>query len=467
MADSFNPSLCTIEKATVRSVDGREQDITPLIYGFNIVSSIYESSISANLRCYDSVGTLHKFPLRAEEELDLEIKGHDLQTDLKIQGQIIKINNVAKNEQGDGYYYTLHFVTRTTFKAGIQSIITAFNNKTASFCAKELLQKYYNSNKKLLRGDYAAERYAELLPEGSAKYGLTSNRGRKIYIEDSEGQMRTIIPDYTPAQAMNFLAAKAKAKSLSPSSLFRFFETFNGYYWVTDEWLLKLAAANPNKTKDLYYMSFAENHPEYAHRMIRHVKSLENSSHVDTGQDLDSGAYKNTVMEVDFVNHTRKYFNYNYDKVKKKYVSMSGSPRTSNVGAVHSEKFLQEIFKDENKNAKQYVVYRDWQADGVASVPGQTVRPQQNMVEIIQNRVAYNHHLNNSKVNIELEGRIDLMPGDLINLITQEPNIELENKQNERLSGKYLVSMVNHNMDQNTLTTQVEIVKYGWQKGDV
>ena len=54
-----------------------------------------------------------------------------------------------------------------------------------------------------------------------------------------------------------------------------------------------------------------------------------------------------------------------------------------------------------------------------------------------------------------------------VNLITQEPNIELENKQNERLSGKYLVSMVNHNMDQNTLTTQVEIVKYGWQKGDV
>ena len=112
-------------------------------------------------------------------------------------------------------------------------------------------------------------------------------------------------------------------------------------------------------------------------------------------------------------------------------------------------------------------MYRDWQADGVASVPNQVVRPQQNMVEIIQNRVAYNHHLNNSKINIEVEGRIDLIPGDVINLITQEPNIELENKQNERLSGKYLVSMVNHNMDQNTLTTQVEIVKYGWQKGDV
>lgn len=462
MADSFNPSLCTIEKATIKSIDNREKDITALIYAFNIKSSIYDSSFSANLRCFDSVGLLHKFPLRAEEEIDLTIKGHDFQTELNIKGQIVKINNVSKNEQGDGYYYTLHFVSRTAYRAGIQNVITAFNNKSASFAAKQLFKKYFNQNKELNLADQAGE-----IPPNSYAYQLSSNRGRIFYIEDSAGQMRTIIPDYTPIQAMNFLASKALANSDSPSSTYRFFETFDGYYWVTDEWLLKRTKFNKKKIKDLYYMSFSEQHPQYADRMVRHVKSLENSSHVDTGQDLDSGAYKNTIMEVDFVNHTRKYHNYDYQTEKKKYTSMTGSPRTSNVGATHSDKFITETFKDENKNARQFVVYRDWQADGVASVPGQVVRPQQNMVEIIQNRVAYNHHLNNSKINIEVEGRIDLIPGDVINLITQEPNIELENKQNERLSGKYLVSMVNHNMDQNTLTTQVEIVKYGWQKGDV
>jgi len=55
----------------------------------------------------------------------------------------------------------------------------------------------------------------------------------------------------------------------------------------------------------------------------------------------------------------------------------------------------------------------------------------------------------------------------VINLITQEPNIALENKQNERLSGKYLIAAVDHSMDQNTLKTQVEAIKYGWQKGDI
>lgn len=462
--ESFNPSLCTIEQAVLKTVDGRLKDITALIYGFNIKSSIYDSSFSASLNVFDSVGVLHNLPLRAEEELDLQLLGHDFQTELNIKGQIIKIDNVNKNTQGDGYFYKLHFVSRTTFRAGIQSVITAFNNKSGSYAAKQIFKKYFNQDKTLVLSQ--AQKDPDDLPDDSSALQITSNKGRTFYLEESDGQFRTIIPDYTPVQAMNFLAAKTKAKS-SSSSLFRFFETYDGYYWVTDEWLLKRANRNKRKIKDLYYMSFAESHPKYADRMVRHVKSFENSTHVDTGADLDSGAYKNTVMEVDFVNHTRNYYNYDYQENKKKYTSMTGQPRTSNVGAVHSDEFIKETFKDDNKNAKQYVVYRDWQPDDVATVPGQVLRSPQNMVEIIQNRVAYAHHLNNSKANIELEGRIDLVPGDVINLITQEPTIELKDEINKRLGGNYLVSMVIHSMDKNILTTQVEIMKYGWQAGDV
>ena len=201
--------------------------------------------------------------------------------------------------------------------------------------------------------------------------------------------------------------------------------------------------------------------------MVRNVVSFVNSNHVDTGADIDSGAYKNTVMEVDFVNHSREYYNFDYQTAKNKYISMTGQPRTSNVGAVHSDDFIKKVFHDDNKNAKQYVVYRDWQPDGVTSIPGQVLRTPQQMVEIIQNRVAYNYHLNNSTVSLGIEGRIDLVPGDVINLITQEPNIALENKQNERLSGKYLIASVDHSMEMNTLSTKVEAIKYGWQKGDI
>ena len=183
--------------------------------------------------------------------------------------------------------------------------------------------------------------------------------------------------------------------------------------------------------------------------------------------DMKSGVAAFVASAIDFVNHTRTSYNFDYQNAKKKYIGMTGQPRTSNAGAVHSDKFIKETFKDENKNAKQYVVYRDWQPDGVASIPGQVLRTPQNMVEIIQNRVAYNYHLNNSTVSLGIEGRIDLVPGDVINLITQEPNIALENKQNSRLSGKYLIASVDHSMEMNTLSTKVEAIKYGWQGGDI
>jgi hypothetical protein len=463
MSESFNPSHCTIESAMIKSADNRDASITALIYGFNLKQSIYSSSFSGTLKVLDLVGTLHDFPLRAEEELELIIKGHDLQTELNIKGQIVKIDGLFKNDLGDGYFYTLHFVSRTTFRAGIQSVITAFTNKSGSHAAKQLFKKYFNQGKELTLATSVGE-----MPDNSESLQLSSNKGRAFYIEESDGQMRTIIPDYTPVQAMNFLASKSKAGTQSPSNMFRFFETFGGYYWVTDEWLLKRAMKNANKIKDFYYLSFSEQDAsQYADIMVRNVVSFENSNHVDTGADIDSGAYKNTVMEIDFVNHTRTSYNFDYQKAKKKYIGMSGQPRTSNVGAVHSDKFITETFKDTNKNAKQFVVYRDWQPDGVTSIPGQVLRTPQNMVEIIQNRVAYNYHLNNSTVSLGIEGRIDLVPGDVINLITQEPNIALENKQNERLSGKYLIAAVDHSMDQNTLKTQVEAIKYGWQKGDI
>ena len=463
MSESFNPSHCTIESAMIKSADNRDASITALIYGFNLKQSIYSSSFSGTLKVLDLVGTLHDFPLRAEEELELIIKGHDLQTELNIKGQIIKIDGLFKNDLGDGYFYTLHFVSRTTFRAGIQSVITAFTNKSGSHAAKQLFKKYFNQGKELTLATSVGE-----MPDNSESLQLSSNKGRAFYIEESDGQMRTIIPDYTPVQAMNFLASKSKAGTQSPSNMFRFFETFGGYYWVTDEWLLKRAMKNANKIKDFYYLSFSEQDAsQYADIMVRNVVSFENSNHVDTAADLDSGAYKNTVMEIDFVNHTRTSYNFDYQKAKKKYIGMSGQPRTSNVGAVHSDKFITETFKDTNKNAKQFVVYRDWQPDGVTSIPGQVLRTPQNMVEIIQNRVAYNYHLNNSTVSLGIEGRIDLVPGDVINLITQEPSIALENKQNERLSGKYLIAAVDHSMDQNTLKTQVEAIKYGWQKGDI
>lgn len=45
MSETFNPSFCTIEEATLTSVDERVVDITPLIYGVGTYSALSASAL--------------------------------------------------------------------------------------------------------------------------------------------------------------------------------------------------------------------------------------------------------------------------------------------------------------------------------------------------------------------------------------------------------------------------------------
>jgi hypothetical protein len=332
---------------------------------------------------------------------------------------------------------------------------------TGSAAAKSVFKKYFNKGKSLT--PFADAR--EALPIESQRYKMQGSKERRFYLENSKNKLHCIIPDFSPAEAMNFLASKSLATSASPSNMFRFFETYNGYYWCTDEWLLKMAKENKKKIKDLYYMPFSEKDPRKAELISQTLQSFENTNHVNTEADIDSGGYTNTVLEIDLITHHAQYHNFNYEEQKRKFTQMGGAPLTSNTGAVHSEKFIKKTFTPGNGN--QSVVFRDWQADGTETKPEQKIREPQNMVEIIQNRKAYNHHLNNSQVQISIQGRLDLQPGEVVNVIVQEPNVELSAENNERLSGLYLISSVSHSIQENQLNTSAEITKYDWNRGDL
>ena len=95
--------------------------------------------------------------------------------------------------------------------------------------------------------------------------------------------MRVIIPDYNPIQAMKFLCAKAFTNK-SKSSTFRFFETVDGYNWVTDEWLL--AEANNTERKSLKYSPIVDRNPLAGPVIIETLSEFTTSNHVNTLKDL-------------------------------------------------------------------------------------------------------------------------------------------------------------------------------------
>ena len=81
--------------------------------------------------------------------------------------------------------------------------------------------------------------------------------------------------------------------------------------------------------------------------------------------------------------------------------------------------------------------------------------------------MAYNYHLQNTKVSAGMKGRIDIKPGEVIDLSTLEPSVALSPEQNKRLQGKWLIMSTTHELDMNELICKMELVKYDWDRGIV
>lgn len=432
MEETFNPGYCTIESAELITADRESEDITGLIGRFDLQQSMTAGTITGSIDVLDGVGLLTSLPIRAEENLKLKLKSHDLQTELSLDLQVIEISNVSiQKESGDQYAYTLHFVTRSSWKAMTKNVITAFRSKSASYCAKKVFNRYFEKN---------------------------LGKNRKFNVEESDGEMRVIIPDYNPIQAMSFLCAKAFTNR-SKSSTFRFFETVDGYNWVTDEWLLE--KANDTERKTLKYSPIVDRNPLAGPVIIETLSDFTTSNHVNSLKDLTSGAYKNSVMEIDFTTKKKRDFHYDYVKKKSKYKGMQGKVGGV-VGLKHSDSFIKDTFTD---GYTQSVVYRDWSAAGFEQKPGQINRGEQHMTEIIQNRRAYHYHLNENMCTAMIRGRLDIKPGEVVDLTVLEPNAALEGEQNKRLSGYYLIYATSHNVDGTNLETELAMIKFDWETG--
>lgn len=453
--ETFNPGYCTVESATLTSYAKALENITALITGCAIRQSMDSSQVTVDLQILDSIGLLHNFPIRGEETLSLHLKSHDNQTEVRIPLQVFAVSDVAtKNEK---MVYTLSCVTTTSYEAATKEVITAFRDHTASYAAKKIFEKNYGKGKVGLTS-------VEGFNKGTV-YQFSSpkktSEPRYFIIEKTDALMRMTIPSYTPSQAMNFLCAKAYSAD-NFSSTYRFFETLDGYSWVTDEWLL-LYAKESGKTKNLFYApgDTIPRDPREGNTIIESLEMLDHAQHVNTASDMQGGGYVNTVMELDLVNHTKKEYTYVYGK--KKYALMGGTKSLAPLGDKHSPEFVKNTFN--KSNGPQRVIVRDWAPDGFNVPTGSTVRPNQYMKEIISNRIAYNYHLMNSKVTAGIKGRLDIKPGEVINLSLIEPDITMSSEQNKRLKGRWLVYSTDHKIEMSQLKTTIELVKYDWDSG--
>jgi len=458
-AEEFNPSRCEIVKALVTPHgDGKEKfatSIIPLIGGFTISQSMSSTAIRMTIDCYDGIGLLENLPLRGEEEIELEIKCYDFQDSLvRLRGQIFKIDNVEPTAARNAVIYTLHVMSKTSYSAALHQVIRAFRNVHASKMVEDLFVEYFSAI------ELATNEEKEELPYEAQKYNIKNSGFRKFYLQPTEGLLKLTIPRYTPSEAIYWIAKKSFSKS-SPSCSFRFFENFDGFHFVTDEFLIAKAVVN-KKVKELNYGAFTTLDPREGRVQVTHLEEMSNKRRVDVGQEIGNGAYYNAVVELDLNNHTSKRYNFNYiDEINnKKFTTMSNKPPTLATD-IHSKEFIEQTFSDEN--AKQYMIFRDYDTDEGGG-KGPVVRGEQFYRQIVQNRSTYSAHLAATQVTAKIKGRLDIQCGEVVYVNARKFNVSNESVQNEQLSGRYLVFAVTHNVEEGVLTTELALNKYDWSK---
>lgn len=448
--EDFSPSNCEILEAKIKShLKDKETDIFPIIGKIGFSQSITQVAWTGSARIYDTTGLLESFPLRGEEELFLRLVSNDTKYEVSLSCQIYKIDNMKTMESNNGVMYTIHFISKTSYESGKRRIINSFKDVSGSDIVKQIFKKYFAELKP------ASEK--EILPFGTNKYKLndTYNRNRRLYIQPTQGFMRVVIPNYGSGAAMNFIAGKSYSTT-SPSCSYKFFETFEGYHFVTDEFLIKKAIEN-KKVINLFYDTFVSLDPKKVLEQVDTIETFTNTNRVDVAKDTHSGGYMNKVIEIDYVRRkvTENIFDFSNSAG---YIDTTGNVTTIS-NDIHTEDFIKDSFTEEN--SMRMLVYKDYSQEG--DIPG-TLRADQYYNEIISRRISNQHHMSSIGVSIGMKGRLDIAAGNLININASAFSGSSDKTDNDQIGGYYLVQAVTHTIDKSVLTTEARLIKYDWSK---
>lgn len=455
MSTSYNPSHARVTQALITSFSNREIDATAMIGGFEINQSLDQVGYHGYLVVIDSIGLLENFALRGEEKLDLTILGTDLNTVINLKSQIYKIDNVSIVQPLNRLTYKIHFVSRVNYEASKKKVIMPFEDETAGYIAEQIFRRYFSE---------LTPYELHELPYNTQCYSIQDDSKRKFYVEPTEGHLKCVVPNLTPTEAMHFMAQRSYSRE-SNSSAFRFFENYDGFYFVTDEFLIQRAIEEAEKAKkenrpakyliDLIYLTETTLEPSYAEVHTRLIEYIKNDKRIDTSADILSGGYANKAIEIDLVRRNVIEKNFYYEDYAN-YTGMSGN-KAKISDDVHTPDFIEKTF-DEN-NAKRFLIFRDFSQVGDNPSP---LRADQYYAEISSNKMFYRHHLNTTAISVGVKGRLDIQAGKIVRIDMPELSIKKDRQFNQQLSGNYLVDAVTHNLDENTLRTHLRLIKFNW-----
>ena len=421
--DSSNSSLVEyVELAKTIANWGISESInSPFISGFAVINE------SANM--------LEDVPLIGEEEIELTY------TDFYGESATHKFFLYAIEDIGPAsstndrmMKYTIRFCSVSKLQGDQRSIRKSYNNTKIS----DIVEDIYNT------------------------FIVTDNKDydKPIDIEETEGEQSLVIPNLRSDAAMQFLSRRAYS-SKNKTSLYRFFETREKYYFCTPEYLVEkygdIDAENDDEINPLYFIyNTVEDNTGAGQRIAQQsVNDFGYGTKVDTFRDMKEGMYRRTITELDPTTRTQIKRDYDYSS------EVGDKEFPSKVKLTHRQNFLDK-YMGASTQPESYLL-TDFPQIGQSTGKLNMKKPYQHFYENYTAKPVVDYHFGVNSISMEINGRIELYPGRVVNLElykmsnTVSGNREIDHER----SGKYLVTDMVSSFAGDSFKQQIVITKGG------
>lgn len=398
-----------LREVQVNSLNGQVANVINQVVSIEIYEDLFSPFISLTLVLRESVDYLNLFPFVGEEYLDIDIGTPSFEKSIKGRFYIYKITDREYTKDKEVIY---------ALKAISEEFLTDANIKVS---------KAFGGN--------ISENVEKLL----LKEGLNTKKAYSI--ERTSNSTKLLSNFWSPVRCINYMTTGAVNKYGSPSYLF--YENRDGFNFRSIDELLKQQTYQKLKKDNYTRNTLADGVDSIKNPEEDYKRILDFSVPVVTDYmgDVSSGRLKSRIISHDIL--TKKYSikDYSLKKDEKQPTLLNPNPAYSKYATVNPSSTMMVMPKYYNNfnNFKDVTNHSS-----------------------IQRRMSFFKNLEKYKVTVQVFGRTDYTVGQVFDLHVPRAT-QLSEKDNDThdkiLSGRYLVSAINHVISRENHICNMELVK--------
>jgi len=421
-----------IQELTLINGSMKSLDVLDYMSEINLMEDIYSPTMHGTMLFVDSRNLIKEFNIIGEEYIFLKFKTPT--SDFEIE-KFFRIYSVTDrnilNDKGT-QSYILSFVSVEAIQNEINPLFRTFQGKIS-----DIVTNIFTEFLKIKRSPSKKQGKIDFVDNASEFFVLPTLNSAKF-----------VSPGWSPFKCLNWCASKAIPESGKACNYF-FFETNKAFMFINLETLFD---RNNNQTSAGTYVYNINNFnvnksPNIKLFNINDLKIIKNFNQLE---NYNYGYYGNRLMSLNIKNKEVNLTDYNTLLKYKDYI--------------HTNQDLTAPFFADNtpfttlSNIKFNPIH-----PGLHSVEDNI---NERMPEIYGNRKTNLMELNQLKLEIFVPGRTDIEVGRMLKLLypdispRDDSNATSENLD-RRYSGSYLITAINHKINNQSHMMSMEIVKDG------